>query len=290
MKKYLRYADVLVLFTGALGLLLRLMVLLGGTDEKELYPAAHPGFVLACVLAVVMVGALWFFTRQAGNDGRYETNFPRSIAGAVGCLLAAAAILVTALDMPNGKWLSVFCALAGVAAAVGLTLAALLRFLGKKMHFACMLLPCVFFTLRVFLLGQTLGAEPEAFRYLFEMMTNLALIPACYQLWGFTVDLGDRRKCLFWCLTAAFLSMVSLPNPDSWLLHLGVAAWLMTNLIPLQPMELPVHTQEELPQEAEAEEPAEDVAEMPQTREELEPIDVDAILADIMKEIDKTAE
>lgn len=293
MKKYLRYADVLVLFTGALGLLLRLLVLMGGTDEKELYPAHHPAWIIACVLAVIVVAVIWLLTRQTGKDARYEVNFPRSLPGAVGCGLGAVSLLVTALQLPNGKWLSMVCALLGLLAALALGLAAYCRFAGKKPHFACFFLPGCFFTLRVFLLGQTLGAEPETFRYLFEMLANLAMIPACYQLWGFTVDLGDRDKCLFWSLTAAFLSMVAIPDPDHWLLHLGCAAWLMTNLCPLTVLRKQVRQPEEM---EEAEEPATEevqaeTASVPDSQSEaVEPIDVDAILADILKEIDKTVE
>ncbi len=301
MKKYLRYADVFVLFTGALGLLMRLLVLLGGTDDKALYPAHHPAWIIACILAVLVVPALWLLTRQVGKDNRYEANFPRSIPGAVGSGLAAVAVLVTALQIPNGQLLGGLGCVTGLLAAAGFGLVAYCRFAGKKPHFAGFFLPCVFFTLRVFLLGQTLGAEPEAFRYLFEMLANLAMIPACYHMWGFTVDLGDRDKCLFWTLTAAFLSIVAIPDPEGWMLHLGCAAMLMTNLCPLTVLRKQVRQpeEEEIPETAEPEqvETAEEaIAEEPvhtapaPAAEPIEPVDVDAILAEILKEIDKSAE
>lgn len=301
MKKYLRYADVFVLFSGALGLLLRLMVMLGGTDEKELYPARHPAWIIACVLAVLVVAAIWLLTRKVGMDNRYEVNFPRSVPGAVGCGLGAVGVLVTAISIPDSKMLSLLVCVSGLLAAGGLGLAAYSRFMGKKPQFACFALCCVFFTLRVFLLGQTLGAEPESYRYLFEMLAALAVIPASYQLWGFTVDLGDRQKCLFWCLTAGFLSMVALINPDSWLLHLTMTAWLLTNLCPLKELRKQVRQPEaepeqpdQMPEQAEEEQPEEAVPQdqpAPETAPaEIEPIDVDAILAEIMKEIDKNVE
>lgn len=290
MKKYLRYADVFVLFAGALGLLLRLLVLMGGTDDKALYPAAHPAWIILCVISVPVLLAIWLVTRNVGNDDRYAVNFPRSIPGAVACALAAVALLVTALDFwklsPNaGRLLHMVCGLLGMGSAAGLGLAAYCRFVGKKPHYACLFLPCAFFTLRIFLLGQTLGAEPETVRYLFKMLAGLAMIPACYQLWGFTVDLGNRSKCLFWCLTAAFLSMVAVPDTDGWLLHIACAAWMMTHICPLRVLRKPVCVPQ--PEEAPAEASAESEEPAPEAAESVEEIDVDAILADILKEMDQ---
>ena len=64
MKKYLRYADVLVLFTGALGLFLRLIIAMGGTDEKGLYPKNHPAWVILCILSIAVIAAVYLLTRQ----------------------------------------------------------------------------------------------------------------------------------------------------------------------------------------------------------------------------------
>lgn len=298
MKKYLRYADVLVLFTGALGLLLRLIIATGGTDEKGLYPKHHPAWIILCILSVAVIVALWLLTRQVGADQRYKKNFPASIPGAVCMVLAAIGIAFTAFDLFTIELLNIVCFLLGIASMAGLLLAAYCRFQGRKPHFACHAAPAVFFALRLFLLGKDLGAEPEPIRYLFEMLASLALIPACYQLWAFDVDMGKRDTCLFWTLSAAFLCIVAIVGLENWLLYLTCAAWLLTNTCSLKylPKKLRPAAKDTAADitEAPAEAPAEAEA-APETAPEtpadpIEEIDPEAILAEILREIDKNVE
>lgn len=311
MRKFLRYADVLVLFSGALGLLLRLILRMAGTDERGLYPANHPAWITLCILSVLFVGFLWLLTRDVGADQRYRRNFPASIPGAVGNLVGAVGLAVSAFSTYNAQLqnqlvsnillLNMLCFVLGLLGAAGLAFAAFCRFTGKKPHFLCHALPAAFFTLRIFVLGQALGAEPEIHRFLFEMLSCLAMIPACYQLWGFDVDQGRRNKSLFWSLTAAYLSMVAIVGMENWLLYLCTAAWLMTNLCTLKYL-----PQRRRPATETAEEVTETVDESAETREEttaeipaepaetskdpLEDLDPDAILADILRQIDENVE
>ena len=300
MKKYLRYGDVLVLFAGAAGLLLRLFLIMGGTDERGLYPKFAPAWILLCLLSLAVVAAVYLLTKQAGDDTRYEINYPASVVGAVGNALAAVGMFITAIAMPNGEMLNLLCCITGVAAAVALLGAAAFRFTGKKPHFLCHAAPAVFFALRLFLLGKDLGAEPELSRFLFEMLASLALVPACYQLWGFDVDLGHRSKSLFWMLTAAYLCIVAIVGMENWLLYLACAVWLLTNLCPLKFLVKPEEDELQVPAGAE------NAAEVPQAEEisldapaevqqesvadPLEDFDPDKILAEILREIDRTVE
>lgn len=299
MKKYLRYADVLVLFTGALGLLLRLILVMGGTDEKGLYPRHHAAWIILCILSVAVIAALWLLTRQVGADQRYKKNFPASIPGAVCSGLAAVGIAFTSFDLFEAELLNVLGFLAGIASMAGLLLAAYCRFAGKKPHFLCHAAPAVFFALRLFLLGKDLGAEPEVNRYLFEMLASLAMVPACYQLWGFDVGLGKRDSCLFWSLTAAFLCIIAIVGVENWLLYLTCGAWMLTNTCSLKylPKKLRPAAQDpsmdipednaEAPEETEA---ASTEAPASVPADPIEEIDPDAILAEILREIDKNVE
>ena len=304
MKKYLRYADVLVLFTGALGLFLRLIIAMGGTDDKGLYPKNHPAWVILCILSVAVIGVLFLLTRQVGADQRYKPNFPASLTGAVGAGLAAVGIAFTAFDTFAFDLLSVLTFVTGLASMGGLLLAAYCRYTGRKPHFLCHAAPAVFFALRLFLLGKRLGAEPEVSRFLFEMLASLAMVPACYQLWGFDVDLGKRDKCLFWTLTAAYLCIVAVVGMENWLLYLSCAAWLLTGSCKLQFLpkklrraaEAEAETETELTAaETEAEMEASDAPTQPAetpapAADPIEDIDPEAILAEILREIDKNVE
>ena len=299
MKKYLRYADVLVLFTGALGLFLRLIITLGGTDAKGLYPKNHPAWIILCILSAAVVAALWLLTRQVGADQRYKKNFPASRSGAVCAGLAAIGIAATALDLFATDLLSIVCFLTGIASMASLLFAAYCRFLGKKPHYICHAAPAVFFALRLFLLGQSMGSETESSRYLFEMLASVAMIPACYQLWGFDVGMGKRENSLFWSLTAAYLCVVAIVGVENWLLYVTCTAWLLTNTCSLQYLPkkmrpVPVQSEQDIPEtdSMETAAPAEVsqsvAAETP--AQPLEDIDPEAILAEILREIDKTVE
>lgn len=302
MKKYLRYADVIVLFAGALGLLLRLIMRLGGTDDRGLYPAHHPAWIILCLFSIAVVAVLWLVTRQVGADNRYQKNFPASLPGAIGTALAAVGIAVTAIDAFGSEVLEILVGILGLCSAAVLLLAAWHRRLGKKPPFLCHALPAVFFALRIFLLGKDLGDEPEYSRFLFEMLASLALVPACYQFWGFDVDLGKRNKCLFWSLTAAYLCIVAIVGMENWLLYLTCGAWLLTSTCSLQYLPKRMRAaQAEEDADSEAARPEETAPEVPAEPALTEPaaekpadlideIDPEAILAEILREIDKNVE
>lgn len=287
MKKYLRYADVLVLFAGAIGLLLQLILLLGGTDDKNLYPSSHPAWILLCIFSVGVMIFLWLLTRQVGVDNDYSKNFPASAISAVSTGLAAIGVAVTAINLFSSKPLNILCGITGLISAAGLLLAALCRFRGQRPHFLCHAAPAVFFALRIFLLGQELGAEPEVVRYLFQMFASMALVLACYQLWGFDVNMGHREKCLFWTMLSAYLCIVAVAAKDNWLLYLTCAPWMLTGSCSLK--YLPKRMRGAESEEEAAEEiPAEPVE--ASSAAPIEEIDPEAIVADILREIDKNVE
>jgi hypothetical protein len=298
------------LLCGTLGRLLQFWLLSAGTEEKGLYPVRHPGWIFSWVLAVAVFVFVWLLTRQVGNNRNYTDNFPASTVGACGCIAAALATATTAIShlLAGTMWLDAITGLLGFAGSVGLLIAAGSRIRGKKPSFLCYMLPCVFFALHVFYLGRELGGEPEAVRYLFPFLATLSLIPACYQLWGFCVGSGERKSCLFWSLTSGFLCILSAPISGHGLMYLALGFWLLSNPCALKylPRRNKPAPQSEPAPEAESEQQL--VApEIPCTMEEdlffvsepsIEEIvadadpeqeqewDVDAIIAEILQEID----
>jgi hypothetical protein len=319
MKKLLRFADVIALLCGILGMALQFWILISGTDEKGLFPAFHPGWVLSWVLAIAVMVFLFLLTRQVGNHRGYKTNFPASVVGAVGCVVAALAVAFTGIShlRTGTMWLDSLSGILGIAGGLGLLVAAYCRFRGKKPPFVCYMLPCIFFALHVFYLGRELGGEPEAVRYLFRFLATLSLIPACYQLWGFCVGAGERKDSLFWSLFSGFLCILSAPIGGNALLYLALGYWLLSNTcllkyLPRQNKVAPPAAPEAEEEECMAqEEPAapeipctmeeallpteEPATEAPATEPEPQPepdleLDVDAIIAEILREIDSNVE
>lgn len=303
MKKYLRFADFIVLLCGMVGMLLQLWMFQGGPDEKGLYPSAHLGWILSWILSAAVLIFVFLLTRHADPDRSYQENFPPSLLGAITGAAAAVLLTITGISLLKSSTmlLDTLTGAVGIGAGVVLLLAAFCRFTGKQTPFFCFLLPSAFFALNLFCIGREVGGEPEAVRYLFRFFANLALIPACYQLWGFSVEEGNRRTSLFWSLVAGYLCLLSAPGREQGLLYLVLGLWLLTNLCSLLPLKrrrcatFCVEDAEDgecdeaapqdglLPEEAAApsepaEEPAPEEADMP--------LDPDAIIAEILREID----
>lgn len=310
MKKLLRFADIIILICATIGMVLQLWIFLGGPDEKGLYSTTHPGWIISWVLSGAVLVFVWLVTRQVGNNHSYKANFPASIPGAIGCLAAAVAIGFTGWQRlaDSMLWLDTLSGLLGLLSAIGLLVAAFCRLQGKQPPFICYMLPCAFLALHVFFLGRELGGEPEMIRYLFRFLAVLSLIPACYQFWGFCVGAGERQACLFWCLLAGYLCILSAPVGEDGLLYLVMGIWMLTNPCTLK--YLPHRSRPIVQPEPEAEIQPEAVPvqpEIPMTMEETflpttaaetdtpapttdapadEELDVDAIIAEILREID----
>lgn len=279
MKKYLPYAHLLTLGAGALGMLLLFIMRAGGTDEKGLYPAAHPAWILLCILTPIVLLGLLLLTYDAGSSRSYRGNFPPSIFAAAGYLVAAAGLLITGIGtLSGGKPIHMLSGVLGILSGVLLLWAAWCRFRGSKCALLPHMLPCFFFALQLFVLGQTLGAEPELCRYLFRFLAILAMIPACYWLWSFDVNMGHRGKCLFWCLSAAYCNLVAVAGGEQWLLHLCMVAWLLTALPRLQ--YLPKR------QRPVAVEPPAEPAAPTETTEPTSPKEVDALLDQLLSDLE----
>ena len=310
MKKLLRFADIIILAAATLGMLMQLWILWGGTDDKGLYPAMHPGWIISWVLTFAALAFIWLVTRQVGNNQSYKANFPPSLSGALGFLAASIAVFWAGWQqLVDGiLWLDTICGILGLLSGVGFLVAGYCRFFGKPAHFLCFMLPCFYFALHVFFLGREIGGEPEPVRYLFRFLATLSLIPASYQFWGFCVGSGIRSNCLFWCLLSGFLCIVSAPTGENGLIYLLLGILMLTN--PCAMKYLPRRKAIVLPAEPESEaEPVLSQPEIPMTMEETflpaqedpSPIsnttapadpelDVEDILADILRQIDSSVE
>ncbi len=301
MKKYLQYANLFALGAGCVGFGLLCWLFAAGTDERGLYPANHPAWILVGILSAAVAVAIWLLVRQAGQNRNYRTNFPASIPGAVGYIAAGIGLLSGGLNtFGAGSTLCTICGIVGILGAFPLFLAAYYRFRGLRSKLPAHILPCFFFTLQLFVLGQEFGAEPELCRYLYRFWASVALVPACYWLWSFDVKMGKRCNCLFWCLVAGYCNLVAMANNTNWLVHGCMAFWMLTALPQLKylpkptkpsPAEASPSAESEVSVRADA---AETIPEQTQAPEEATPNplavelpDPDAILQKLLQEFDQ---
>lgn len=243
MKKFLRFANFMSLGAGALGMALAAWLFSAGTDEKGLYPAGHIAWILLGILTAAVVIGAWLLTRQAGINRNYRQNFPRSLVAALGCAAGGIGLLSSGFKtLATGKVLGLLAGALGIFAAIPLFWAAVCRLRGQRCKLPVYILPCFFFALQLFVLGQKFGSEPEMQRYLYRFWATLSMVPACYWLWSFDVNLGKRPDCLFWCLVAGYCNLVAAVGNGQTLLHLTMAAWMLTTLPKLGYLPKPVKT------------------------------------------------
>lgn len=290
MRKLLRYANGIVLGAGALGMLLMLWLYSAGTDERGLYPANHPGWVLLWILTGLVVAFMWLLSRQAGLGRNYRQNFPASFPAALGCLAGGVGLLSGGIHvMAEEGVLQLLTGLCGIGGGLSLFLCGFCRYQGLKSRLPVHMMPCLFFALHMFVLGQEFGAEPELCRYLYRFFASAALVPACYWLWSFDVNLGRRPLCLFWCLIACYCSLVAVAGADQWLLYGGMAIWMLTALptlryLPKTTRPKPQSAPESVQEPVAVREPE---TQQPQDATAVDLPDVDAILEELLRDFGK---
>ena len=265
MKKLLHYADCLILLGAIVGCVLRLWFSTEGLDGRGLYDTTHPAWLLLCLLSLGMVVFSWFLTRDVGTNRDYTANFPKSkVSFATNGLLAIYLGYTGLMALrENDGWMELAVAIASLVAALGLALNAANRLEGSKPASLTHMFPCVFFALRLFLLGKAFGTEPELCSFLFRFFASVALIPAYYCLWSFDVEEGNRRYSLFFSLIAVFFCLITtVETQEGWVLYMLSAACLLTDLCrqrylpgPAPQAEVPAAATEEAPKEATPEAP-----------------------------------
>ena len=285
MKKYLPHIDLITLAVAAIGILLRFWHLSAGVDEKGLYPATHLAWTLLLCLSAALAAVLFVVAGYAGKSRNYRSNFSPSMPGAVGFALVGCAMALSAIGYLNGEDLMLYdlTGIVGLLSAAALILGGWCRWKGKRPHFLVFALPCVFFALRLFCTGHAWGDEPELHRFLLGFLANLMCALAAYQLWAFSVNLGNRSKSLLCSLLAVYLCLIAVPGSSDGTFYLAIAIWLFTNLCPKATAPfLPEFQPEKAPQPAEA--PAK-----PTPQEETD-LEIDAIIAEFQTKIDEIKE
>lgn len=238
MKKYLhpKFLPLLVSAAGLIGILLRWWTIGTGPDRDSLYAPQPIAWALLWIVTIPTLGAVMLIGKRLKNPGRYSDNFPASPVGAAGCALAALGILVSGQAPAAGDFLSTIAYFLRLLSFATLALIALNRYQGKQPFFLLHTIPCLYFALRIFLLCRIWSNETQIGVFLFPFLASICVMLASYQLACFDVNLGKRKTCLFWSLSAVYFSMLALPGSDEPLFYIGMAAWLLTNLCSLRPL------------------------------------------------------
>lgn len=226
-----RSLPLVVTACGALGLLFRLLITVTGLDGKGLMIPWH--FAWICMWLVTAAAAVILVIGVAPIRGpaTHRASFPRSLSGAVGCVLAAlSAIGAAVTHFRNMDAFSLLAYLQGgvmVLAAVAFLLVAACRLLGKKPLFLFHVVICAWFAVQMLDLYRTWSFDPQLHEYIFQLFACIALTAMAYQLASFDMGRISHRKLWAWGLAAVYLCCASASDG---LFFIASGIWAFTNL------------------------------------------------------------
>lgn len=211
----MKHLSKLPLFTGLcaglglLCLLIRQWMLGDAPDEKGLLAAGHPGIVLSWLLLAAAVCVLCLALRQ-----RQVYHFSPTSLSAVGMVFSTVGYGITAWQLLSTR-AQTLAVLAGAFAALSALCALLLAF---AMYRRLRLHPFVYCPAVLFLMlflicrYQQWSSEPELQRYLFQMLSVVALMFTAYHRAALESDKKGVRSYLLFSRAAIFCCIAAIPG------------------------------------------------------------------------------
>lgn len=222
---------------------------LSGYDEKNLPIRSHPAWYLLLVLAIITLTTVYLGARCLKKQGKYRVNFPPSIPGALGCLFACIALLVTNLGdlIAHSSFLQTITALLGILCCPLMLLAAFNRLKGNRTSFLVYLGLCLHLTFRLLPQFRIWSSDPVLQDHLFQALSSVFLAFWAYHRTTFEVNLGKRSRLVFSGLAAFFCCFAAVPTAENKLFYAAMGLLTLTNLCSLVPVIHPTETH--IPQE-----------------------------------------
>jgi hypothetical protein len=221
---------------GLMALVLRSLLFLLGQDEKNLLIPGHPldllVWIVTAAVAAVILASVW---KLAGSSG-YADNFGPSAAAAVGSFALAGGIAVSViLGASSGLRLEMLYQFIGALAVPAVVWSGLCRWKGKQPFFLLHGIVCLYLTLYSISHYQTWSSQPQMQDWFFDLAGIVCLVLFSYYQTAFPVGLGKRRLQLLVGLLGGFFCIGAIAGSEDFLLYLGGALWMLTNLCSLTP-------------------------------------------------------
>ena len=218
-----------VLSAGALGATLRAVLFATGVDGKGLLVSGHWAGTSVWILTAAMALGLFLLLGKFQGTDQYDDAFPKSILGAIGCILAGCGILLNGAPGGAEGNLALAELVLRFGSAIGLVAVGYCRFSGKKPLFLFHGAVSLYLALRMICLYRLWSADPQLQDYCFSLGAYVALMLTAYQFAAFDAELANPRSLWISGLSAVYLCMLALVGSEPFLM-LCCGIWVLTNL------------------------------------------------------------
>ncbi len=224
----------LLLFTlvcGVACMLLRLVMMIYGCDDKGLLVSGHISLIAIWAITAVFLLGLLLGVRRLGSKGSYEQLFPASRLCGVIVVVSGAILLLGSIR--SGSVPEMF---AGIGAGFCVIYTGICRFSGIRPHFVFHFLICVFFIMKLIVHYQGWSADPQIQDYAFQMLACVLLMLAAFYRASADANIIYRERLVFTCLAACFMCVVSLSDLESPLYYGACGLWALGSMGWLEPV------------------------------------------------------
>ena len=241
MKKRKKGQDLLLTMVvlGNFAMVLRRQLYLTAVDHKGLLLRFTTLEILLLALTGAAFAILFLGLKNDRGSSVYEENYVASVPAGLGHVAAAAGIFLlvrggnpVAVNVLTRLWRPL-----GMAAAVCLILAGVLRMFGKKPFFLLHVVPCVFLLVHMVTNYQVWSSNPQMQDYLFALLANLSLALFAHYTAAFEADLGNRKMVLGAGLAAVYLCLAELGWSQHPAMYFGCMFWALTGMCRALPAE-----------------------------------------------------
>lgn len=216
---------------GGIGFVLRWLLYMTATDERNLVSLWHPLelllWLVAATATLLIIGTVW----KLRNPNHSPDRFRPSAAQAAGSAAMAAGILLAVLQgglAPSG--LEMVRDYLGVLAAAAMLVVAFNRFQGRQPFFLLHAAVCIFFAVHMVSCYRGWSSNPQLMDYIFTLFASVGLMLFAFYHACLEADMGKLRLLPGAGLLTAFCCIVALSGTEYLPLYLGGGIWTLTNL------------------------------------------------------------
>lgn len=226
--------SILPLFTvstGVLGMIFRFWLNTAGTDKEGLVIPSHPSVALMFIVAAATVLVLGLC---AWGMDKTPKPFNRSTAGAVGCFLGGAGILVSDLIEFSAATdiVGTVSFIFGLAAAACFVYMGLCRLKGTPGSIWAHVAVCAYFMVHLVLQYRQWSSIPQLQDYFFPLLGSVFLMLCAFHRACKDLNQESEPQFLFFNQAALFCCFLSLSS--SWVFYASMALWTMLDLFPIK--------------------------------------------------------